>query len=169
MSGACLVALSTIPTSPMSSYHAPHMVPDVERTPPPLPGDSADPEAWQSALDGHLAIAHSIAVQYMGYGMEVDDLVQEGYLDLLEALTRTRRSRLTDYLSYRIRTHIECTIARQVRTICLPFHVLEAIQERQQIQEELTQHLPRDPTDEEIALYLARQLHLNCRRGGSAG
>jgi len=112
-------------------------------------------EAYNAIIRSNLRLVVSVAKRYMGRGSTFLDLIQEGNVGLLRAVSKfdpTRGYKFSTYATWWIRQSISRSIADQARTIRIPVHVFEAINRLLRIQRELTQDLGRNPTHEEIAL-----------------
>jgi len=112
-------------------------------------------EANQTLIRANLRLVVSIAKRYLGRGISFLDLIQEGNLGLLRAVTKfdsARGFKFSTYATWWIRQSISRYIAEQARTIRIPVHLFEAITRLLRVQRTLVQTLGREPTHEELAL-----------------
>ena len=112
-------------------------------------------EAHQILIRANLRLVVSVAKRYLGRGVSFIDLIQEGNLGLLRAVTKfdpARGFKFSTYATWWIRQSISRHIAEHARTIRIPVHLFESISRLSRIQRTLTQVLGREPTYEEITL-----------------
>ncbi len=116
--------------------------------------ERGDLQALERMIRSNLRLVVSVAKKYVGRGLSLLDLVQEGNIGLMRAIQKfdwRRGFKFSTYATWWIRQAITRAIADQSRTIRIPVHVNETINRFTRITQRLSQELGRAPTPEEIA------------------
>src|SRR5215469_15443438 len=124
--------------------------------------EAGDKQAVQQFVLANLRLVVSIAKRYVGRGLSLLDLIQEGNIGLMRAVQRydwRRGHRFSTHATWWIRQAISRAVADKGRAIRLPVYVNTALNRVRRERQRLVQELGREPTEEELATAVGIEVH----------
>jgi RNA polymerase primary sigma factor len=115
---------------------------------------NAAARAQHEFVGANFGLVVTYARRFVGQGLDMQDLVQEGQLGLIRAVEKfdwRRGHRFSTYAAWWVRQAMARALADQSKTIRVPVHLLESRHKLERVRRTLAQQGRRDPTDEELA------------------
>jgi len=122
---------------------------------------AGDESARQRMIESNLRLVVNISRRYINRGLPLLDLIEEGNLGLIHAVKKfdpERGFRFSTYATWWIRQTIERAIMNQSRTVRLPIHIIKDINSCLRVARRLRQEREENPTVQDIALYMQRDV-----------
>ena len=114
-------------------------------------------EAKDALINHNLRLVVSIAKKYMGRGLTLSDLIQEGNFGLIKATEKydvDKGFRFSTYATYWIKQSISRAVMDQTRNIRIPIHVIELISKIKKAERDFQQSYNREPKEADVAVAL---------------
>ena len=116
-----------------------------------------DKDAKEALVNHNLRLVVSVAKRYMGRGLTLLDLIQEGNVGLIKAVDKydvSKGFKFSTYATYWIKQAISRAVMDQARNIRIPVHIIEMMSSIKKTEREFQQKNGREPKKEEVAAIL---------------
>lgn len=113
-----------------------------------------DAQARRLMVRSNLRLVINIAKQYSTYGVPLLDLIEEGNLGLMKAVSKYNPSlgyRFSTYAAWWIKQHVTRALADQGKTVRIPVYMVETLSRFKKVRERLTHRYRRTPKTAELA------------------